>query len=499
MSHEMRTPINAIVGMSTIGRTSEETARKDYAFDRITDASKHLLGVINDILDMSKIEEGKLELSPVAFNLESTLNGIVSVMNYRIEEKSLHYSCTLDPDIPPALYGDDLRLSQVYANLLSNAVKFTPEHGSIHVEARLEGEEAGAYILYFSVTDSGIGLSVEQQARLFQAFEQAESDTSRRFGGTGLGLAISKRIVDMMGGRIWVESEEGHGAKVAFTVRMGHALAPYANRKSMDWSRIRVLAVDDEESVRDYFLEIAKANGFVCDVAADGDTAIEKLAAGNTYDVCFVDWRMPGIDGITLSRHIKELSRDECVVIMISSSDWREMEADARASGVERYIQKPLFPSSIIDALNAHFGERCIADAKGVDVTDADRYDDVSILLAEDVEINREIVLALLEPTGLRIDCAANGVEAVAMFKANPDKYQLIFMDVQMPVMDGLEAATAIRSIECVEAKTVPIIAMTANVFKEDIEECLEAGMNGHIGKPLDFDAVLDILRQYLI
>jgi signal transduction histidine kinase/CheY-like chemotaxis protein len=498
MSHELRTPLNAIIGMTAIGEAATETERKDYAFTKIEDASHHLMGVINDILDMSKIEAKKLELAPVDFLLEKTLMRVSDVMNFRIEEKDLDFKVHIDQSIPKRVHGDDQRLAQVLTNLLSNAVKFTPEGGSIHMEARLEGEEAGEYILYFSVKDNGIGLSDEQKSRLFQAFEQAEISTSRRYGGTGLGLAISKRIIEMMGGRIWVESEEGQGAKFSFTVRMGHSLVSYPDGKTMDWSSIRVLAVDDEKSVRDYFLEIARANTFGCDVAVGGDDALSKLAAGNNYDVCFVDWRMPGMDGITLSRKIKEQSRGECIVIMISSSDWREMEADARAVGVERYIAKPLFPSSIIDALNAYFGERCCVDAENADVTDAVCYDGVSIMLAEDMEINREIVLALLEPTGLHIDCAANGEEAVAMFKAAPGKYSLIFMDVRMPVMDGLEAATQIRSLDCAGAKTIPIIAMTANVFKEDIDKCLEAGMNGHIGKPLDFDAVLDILRRYL-
>jgi signal transduction histidine kinase/DNA-binding response OmpR family regulator len=498
MSHEIRTPLNVIIGMTTIGKTTEDGERKNYAFTKIEDASHHLMGVINDVLDMAKIEANKMELAPVDFNLEKTLQRVADVMGFRIDEKGQAFTVYIDQSIPKLVHGDDLRLSQVITNLLSNAVKFTPEGGSIHMEARLDGEEDGEYILYFSVTDTGIGLSDEQKSRLFQAFEQAEISTSRRYGGTGLGLAISKRIIEMMGGQIWVESEEGQGAKFAFTVRMGRALASYGDRKSMDWSSIRVLAVDDEKSVRDYFLEIARANGFVCDVAASGEDALAMLAAGNTYDVCFVDWRMPGMDGITLSRHIRDQSRGECVMIMISGSDWREMEADARAVGVERYIAKPLFPSSIIDALSAYFGERCRAGAESADFADTDRYDGVSIMLAEDMEINREIVMALLEPTGLSIDCAANGEEAVAMFKANPDKYSLIFMDVQMPVMDGLAAATQIRSLDCAGAKSIPIIAMTANVFKEDIDKCLEAGMNGHIGKPLDFDAVLDILRRYL-
>jgi signal transduction histidine kinase/ActR/RegA family two-component response regulator len=377
MSHEIRTPINAIVGMGAIAKNSADPERKDYCLEKIEDASTHLLGIINDILDISKIEAGKLELAPEEFDFEKTLRKVVSVISFRAEEKRQSLTVHIDRLIPADLIGDDQRLSQVVANLLSNAIKFTPEGGDVRLDARLERtEEDGVCVVRISVSDTGIGISPEQQARLFASFQQAESTTSRRFGGTGLGLAISKGIVEMMGGRIWVESEEGRGATFAFTV---------------------------------------------C------------LERGN--------------DG---RRRLPSPGASEPVAAEAAQED------------------------------------------------EADAFTGYRALLADDVEINREIVLALLEPTGLAIDCAENGAEALRLFEAQPEGYDLILMDVQMPEMDGLEATRRIRALDTPRAREVPIVALTANVFREDIELCLSAGMDDHLGKPLDFSNLLLCLRKYL-
>jgi len=369
MSHEIRTPMNAIIGMTTIGKTAEGLEKKDYAFGKIEGAAHHLLGIINDILEMSKIEAGKFELVFVEFNLDKLVQKVVSIISYPLDEKRQKLTVDLDAAIPQVLTGDDQRLAQVITNLLSNAHKFTPEEGTIHLGANLEKTENDLYTLKFVVKDNGIGISDEQKQRLFTSFEQAESSTSRKFGGTGLGLAISKNIVELMGGTIWIESELGHGAAFYFTIRI---------KGSSD-----------------------KTAG-----STQGKTADEP-------------------------------------------------------------VQYKTFPGC-------------------------------RILLAEDVAINREIVLELLKPQQLVIDCAANGTEAVKRFIASGGNYDLIFMDVQMPEMDGFEATRQIRALSLPNAKEVPIIAMTANVFREDIEKCLEAGMNDHVGKPLDIDDVLKKLAQYL-
>jgi len=375
MSHEMRTPLNAIIGMTTIGKSAAALERKDYCFSKIEDASQHLLGVINDILDISKIEAGKFELSPEEFSFEKMIQRVVNVVNFRVDEKRQKLTAHIDKEIPQTLVADDQRLVQVIINLLGNAVKFTPEEGSISLDARFAGEETGLCTIEISVSDTGIGISREQQEHLFYSFQQAEITTSRRFGGTGLGLAISKSIVEMMGGKIWLKSEPGKGSVFTFTVQ-------------------------------------AKKRG-----QADG---LMKNSPG-------------------------------------AENTAKEEEQDFTG----------LFA-----------GRR--------------------ILLVEDMEINREIVLALLEPTLLEIDCAENGTQAVHKFREAPEKYDLIFMDVQMPEMDGYEATQRIRTMDIPKAKSIPIIAMTANVFREDMEKCIEAGMNSHVGKPLDFDEVLGKLRFFL-
>jgi signal transduction histidine kinase/CheY-like chemotaxis protein len=500
MSHEIRTPINAVIGMTSIGKSASDAERKDYCFGKIEDASAHLLGIINDILDMSKIDAGKLELSPVNFNFEKMLQRVVNVINFRVDEKEQKFTVHLDHNIPRCLVGDDQRLAQVITNLLSNAVKFTPDHGAIHVDTRFEGEENGLCTVRIAVSDSGIGISEEQQSRLFGSFVQAESDTARKYGGTGLGLAISKRIVELMGGWISVESEPGKGSAFSFTVQMERGaedmrglLPPTAN-----WKNIRVLLVDDEPETREYFTEIAQQLDFRCDVAADGSGAIRMIEENSAYDLYFVDWKMPEMDGIELTRRIKADDAGNAVVIMISAAEWNTIESEARGAGVNRFLSKPIFPSAICDCINECLGLSNLLAAE----TQQDKPDDFSgyrVLLAEDVEINREIVLALLEPTALAIDCAENGAEAVRMFSEAPARYDMIFMDVQMPEMDGYTATRRIRALDIPRAKSVPIVAMTANVFREDVEKCLAAGMNDHVGKPLDFDEVLDKLRGYLL
>ena len=368
MSHELRTPMNAIIGMTAIGLSGASIERKDHSLKKIDDASKHLLGIINDILDVSKIEAGRFELSEVEFDFEKMLRQIETVINFRIDEKKLKFSVNVDKDIPQNMIGDDQRLKQVIINLLGNAVKFTPESGSISLSADYLGEEAGTCAIKIAVTDTGIGISSEQQAKLFHSFQQADNDTTRKFGGTGLGLKISKNIVEMMGGEVWIESELGKGSTFAFTIKM-------------------------------------KCGS----------------AATQMSDSCDID------------------------------------------------------PANV-----------------------AGLFKGFSILLAEDVEINREIVATLLESTLVDIDYAENGKEAVRMFSEEPDKYDLIFMDVQMPEMDGYEATRIIRELDAPNAKNIPILAMTANVFKEDVENCMKAGMDSHIGKPFAFNEVIDKLNRYL-
>ncbi|GHV66227.1 hypothetical protein AGMMS49928_00390 [Spirochaetia bacterium] len=366
MSHEMRTPMNAIIGMTTIAQAAGgDTGKIASCLTKINEASIHLLGVINDILDMSKIEAGKFEISPAEFDFGRMIDRVVGVINFRIEEKKQQFIIDIDKEIPPRIIGDEQRLAQIIANLLSNAAKFTPGEGTITLQVKQLSRQDKFCDLRFSVADTGIGITKEQMGRLFSLFEQADGTIARRFGGTGLGLSISKNIVELMGGKIWVESEPDKGSIFIF------------------------------------------------------DVTLEEGAAA------------------------------------------------AEAPG------------------------------KAEDDNDND-FSGRHIILAEDVEINREIVISLLEDTKIEIECAENGIEAVKLFRAAPEKYDLIFMDIHMPEMDGYEAAETIRAMDMERAKTIPIIAMTANVFKEDVEKCLVAGMNGHLGKPLNIEEVLSTLNVYL-
>ncbi|MDR2078088.1 MAG: response regulator [Treponema sp.] len=509
MSHEIRTPMNAIIGMTSIAQSSSDPEKKEYCLNKISEASTHLLGVINDILDMSKIEANKFELSPDNFDFEKMLQKVVNVINFRIEEKNQTLTVHFDKNIPRSFHGDDQRLAQVITNLLSNAVKFTPESGTIKLDTRLEKKEGIIYTIRISVTDSGIGISAEQQTRLFSSFEQAETGTSRKFGGTGLGLAISKRIVEMMGGTIWIESELGKGAAFIFTVQL--ELGPDQEEgllnPGINWKNLRILAVDDSEDIRMYFDELAERLGFNCDTAGGGEDAIALIKKNGPYDIYFVDWKMPGMNGIELSRWIKESSTgannkndaviSKSVVIMISATEWNVVEEEAKEAGVDKFLQKPLFPSALADIINQCLGRNTIV-ASSESKKMVDDFSGRHILLAEDVEINQEIVIALLEPTSIMIDCAGNGAEAVRLFSEDPEKYDIIFLDVQMPEMDGYEATEKIRTSGLPNAQNIPIVAMTANVFKEDIEKCLAVGMNDHVGKPLDFEEVFAKLRLYL-
>jgi signal transduction histidine kinase/CheY-like chemotaxis protein len=499
MSHEIRTPINAIIGMTTIGKKATNIEQKNHAINKIGDASSHLLGVINDVLDMAKIEANKLELAPIEYNFERMLQKVLTVASFRLDEKQQRFTVNVSSKIPHFLVGDDQRLAQVITNLLSNAVKFTPENGEIRLDASFVSEIDGNCELRIEITDNGIGISAEQKERLFSAFEQAKSETSRQYGGTGLGLAISKRIVELMGGRIWVESELGKGAKFIFTIKARRSgkslrsmLAPGVN-----WKNVRILVVDDIAETRDQMQLIFEQLDIRCDVAADGHEACRFVEERGDYDIFFIGRHMLDMDGIKLTKKIKDSAANKpSVVIVGTAMDWEQIKDEAHRAGINKCLLKPLLSSMVIDCVNESLS---IPDGINNDsAVSAAEFAGKRLLVVEDIEINREITIALLEDTGLTIDCAENGEEALIMIEEAPDKYDIVFMDMQMPVMDGLEASRRIRLLPERRHGRLPIIAMTANVFKDDIEKCLAAGMDGHLGKPLDIDKVMEVLRKYL-
>ena len=506
MSHEIRTPLSAIIGMINIGMNTGDIEKKDYCFERADSASKHLLGLINDILDMSKIEADKFELSNSEFNLEKMLKNITNVANIKAEEKQLDFVVHISKTVPVCIESDELRLSQVITNLLTNAIKFTPEQGAIVLSIDKIGEEEGDDVrLRIEVSDTGIGISKEQQERLFTSFGQADTSITRKYGGTGLGLAISKRIVELMSGEIWIESELGVGSKFIFTMKAKQVSGSHGAKLavSIGTQDIRILAVDDSAETRDYFVHVMEALKLSCDVAACGTDAIDMIRqrGDEPYDVFFVDWQMPDMDGIELTKRIRELSGEKSIIIMISGADMNFIEKDATEAGVKYFLSKPLFPSEIINSINTCIGAELDNISGRVQRSALKNHYDFykyTLLIAEDIDINREIMSAVLKETNVSIDYAENGKTAVSMFSVQPEKYDLILMDVNMPEMDGYEATRKIRSLDNEHAKNIPIVAMTANVFKEDIEKCLASGMNDHTGKPIDTDSLFEVLSRYL-
>jgi signal transduction histidine kinase/CheY-like chemotaxis protein len=502
MSHEIRTPLNAIIGMTNISKVSDELERKEYCLGKIEEASIHLLGVVNNILDMSKIEAGKLELSFTEFGFEQMLMHVSSVMSYSLSKKNLNFVVDIDDEIPQNLISDEQRLSQVVTNLMANAVKFTPECGEIRLTAKKKSENAKDQTVEIevSVTDTGIGITPEQQARLFQSFEQAEAGTSRKYGGTGLGLAISKSIVEKLGGGIAVHSEAGHGSTFHFTfhAKIGVPEDRQHFQAGVNWENLRVLVVDDAPEVLEFFSSLAAKHHFICETASGGQAALEQIKnAAEPFHIAFVDWNMPDMNGGALSSEIH--SYGDSIVVMISSTAWDDIEQEARSAGVAKYLPKPLFPSVVIGCIAScmNRGDTAPAVKKEAEKNGED-FTGKRILIAEDVDINREIILSLLEPTGLEIECAEDGDQAFEMFVKAQDRYDAIFMDVHMPGKDGYQATREIRALGTKQALWVPIVAMTANVFREDVERCLDSGMDDHVGKPLNMDEVLLKLKTHL-
>jgi signal transduction histidine kinase/CheY-like chemotaxis protein len=500
MSHEIRTPMNAIIGMSELARASHDLERVQYCVDKVNLAATHLLGIINDILDMSKIDAGKLELSYTDFLLDEMVGNVVQLIQGKAEDKKQNFVVSVDKEVPAAIVSDQQRLAQVLLNLLSNAVKFTPEGGTVSLKIHALRCDSDNCLLEFNVTDTGVGIPPETMGRLFQSFEQADSSVSRRFGGTGLGLAISQSIVYMMGGEIAVESMAGKGTRFYFAIQVpvGRVGGKKKLDAAVDWSKVRILAVDDDQAVREYFDVIAKSNGINCTTAENAEAALAVLRDGQPYNVIFVDWLLPGMDGFELVEKIRAEHGEEIFVIMISAADWPDTRERASALKIGHFLNKPLLPSRLVDCLN-----ECLADVGELRRDTGERDTDglfagKKVLLAEDIEINREIIVAMLEGTGAEISVAVNGEEALRLYEASPHSYDLIMMDIHMPVMDGYEATRRIRSLAVEEAATVPIIALTANAFKEDVDRCLAAGMNGHIAKPVNSGSLITTLKKYL-
>jgi two-component system sensor histidine kinase/response regulator len=504
MSHEIRTPMNAIIGLSHLLRTSALSDRqRDYA-NKIQSSGKHLLGIINDILDFSKIEAGKLDLENIDFDLDKVLDNVATLIQEHASEKGLELVFNLPSEIPRLLVGDPLRLGQILANFGTNAIKFT-ERGEIQIMAGIVEQSENYVTLRFAVRDTGIGLSQEQQPKLFLSFQQADTSTTRRYGGTGLGLAISKRLAELMGGEIGVISELGKGAEFWFTARLGKSHnVRRATLLHPNLQGARVLVVDDNEHACAVLRESLSAMGFVVDTARSGPAAIDivrgRASRGDQlYALMLIDWQMPMIDGIETARRIKGLGLSVIPKIVLVTAYGREdVFRSAETAGIDSVLVKPINPSSLFDTIASvlSIGTEDKKAGPVPDRTDQPREEiaGARILLAEDNEINQQVAVDLLSSVGCMVDVARNGQEAVSMAETQP--YDLVLMDMQMPVMDGLEATRAIRSRQ--PAASLPIVAMTANAAQQDRDRCLAAGMNDHLAKPIEPDQLFAALKRWI-
>lgn len=506
MSHEIRTPMNAIIGMTTIAAAYiEDRSRVADCLKKIGYSSKHLMNLINDILDMSKNDEGKMSIAHEAFNLQAVMESIASIIYPQAEQKGLTFTVPL-VDLPdPVLIGDSLRLNQILLNLLSNALKFTPEGGCIRLEIQQLQRTEAHVRLCFTVSDTGIGMSAEFMSRLFKPFEQESASTGRKFGGTGLGMAITKNLVTLMGGTLSVKSTLEHGS--VFTVELdfdlpgdGRGQQPH---KHAALESLKVMITDDDRDSCIHTSILLQRMGILSDWVLTGKACMERVCEahrdGMDYDVCLLDWKMPDLDGIEVARRIREVVGPDTTVIIMTAYDWSVIEKCAREAGVNAFLAKPVFASSLYNALLSVTGVSMAATVPAAG-TPQQRSELMGrhILLVEDNELNREIAAELLKMTGVMVDYAENGQVALDKFMAEGSCYDLILMDVQMPVMDGYEATEAIRSSGHPQAGAIPIVAMTADAFHEDVVRAAEAGMNGHLAKPIDPNLLYQTLAEML-
>jgi signal transduction histidine kinase/CheY-like chemotaxis protein len=497
MSHDIRTPMNAIIGLTTIAEknTGDEALTKE-SLRKIGLAGNHLLTLINDILDISKVESGNLTLNPVTFSIVETVENLVNISQPMIKEKNIEFSFHIDRMEKEYLYTDQLRLNQIYINILSNAVKYTEPGGQVSVDLREEESTApGCVKLTYIVADTGIGMTPEFMENMYTPFSRQVDSRVNSIQGTGLGLAITKQMVELIGGTIDCKSKQGEGT--TFTVVLDIPVAD-RQRDDMQLDSVDILIVDDDEIMLKTAVDTIESLGATAEQASGGLEAVgmvrHRHQAGRDYDVIIVDWKMPDVDGIeTISRIRSEVDAD-VPILLISAYDWSDIEDKAKTAGASGFVTKPLFRSTLYDKISDLMGKESRSVQPEDDHSD---LEGLHILVAEDNDINWEIISTMLSMFGITTDRAENGKVCVDMISAAEEgSYTLIFMDVQMPEMNGLDATRAIRKLENPWASSIPIVAMTADAFSENITACLDAGMNGHIAKPIDVKLVIREIRR---
>jgi PAS domain S-box-containing protein len=505
MSHEVRTPMNAIIGMTHLALKTELTPKQEDYLSKIKAAADALLGIINDILDFSKIEAGKLDIEKTDFRLEDVLANLSTVVSQKAQDKNLEFLISAQDDLPAFLVGDPLRLGQVLINLVNNAVKFT-ERGEVAVSVTMEERASDRVKLKFSVRDTGIGVTPEQAALLYQPFSQADTSTTRKYGGTGLGLSISKRLVEMMGGNIWVESEFGQGSTFSFNAWFGVRSAVIEQKGLMPGlAGIRALVVDDNALAREILTDALRRFTIRAECASSSDDALRELAIADSqdpYQLVLIDWQMPGTDGLETSRiikgggHLKNVPK----IVMITAFGREDIRVQAEEITIEGLLQKPVSPSVLYDTLMSLFGvagEGSFSPVVSKRDIRSHLVNGIRVLLVEDNEVNQQVARELLESEGASVKIANHGGEAVEILTGGdqPPPFDVVLMDLQMPEMDGIAATRLLRSTA--QLRELPIIAMTAHAMTEEVQRCLEVGMNDHVGKPIDPDAFFATVARW--